>query len=303
MEQDRENRNAEAKGRQQSLPLNWGMPRKPEMEHDQDDSDMEAVAEILDDETAAAAILTPDDLDQEYDDELEELTPAEDDLAEDEAENVPIVLATPGRRRKVTPGAPPVGAEIVRLENVEISLGQTLLEARGAANLSIAQVSQKTRIPRSFIEAVEADQYDHLPPPVYSRSYITQLCREYGLAAETLLAEYQAATGQPAVASGVRVVLGETRDEAGKLQYTPLIAREVASGRILKDISRWAVTVALALLLILVLAAFAVQQYKNYRMRHAEERLGATPASPETAIEVEELIVPQQLPMEELPVP
>jgi len=61
---------------------------------------------------------------------------------------------------------------------------------------------------------------------------------------------------------------------------------------------------ALLLLLLLVLLAFGVQQYKNYRMRQAELKLPDLPpaAQPEQK-DLEQFLPPQQLPMTELPIP
>ena len=194
--------------------------------------------------------------------------------------------------------------DVVHLGQIETTFGQTLLEARGACNLSIAQVSQKTKIPPRFIQAVEADKHDQLPSPIYSRSYIKQLCRTYGIPSEKILEDYDqkcgrtAETPQPAPPSRPPQG-GHDADTA----IYPRIKREVAPGKLLQNVSRYAVMIALGVLVLLVLIAFAVQQVHNYRMRQAQEKLPSDPAAERAEIELEEFIVPQTLPLKELPIP
>ncbi|MCF7853724.1 MAG: helix-turn-helix domain-containing protein [Candidatus Pacebacteria bacterium] len=196
-------------------------------------------------------------------------------------------------------------AAITRLGTVDMSLGQTLMEARGAKNLSIAQVSQTTRIPKDFIEQIEADRIESLPPPVYTRSYIAQLCREYDLPSETVLEKYNTVAAGHNVTRPrrERFVLGTEDEDSMTIQYQPRISREVVSGKMLQKLSRGAVIGALLLLVVLVLAAVIVQQYKNYRMRQEENTLTPTAETQQAPIDMGEFIVPQQLPLVELPVP
>ncbi len=203
------------------------------------------------------------------------------------------------------PALIPEDADVVRLGDVETSLGQTLLEARGARNMSTTQVSQKTKIPKDFIEAVEADQTERLPPPVYTRSYISQLCREYEIAPESLLEEYERSVGRTPRAErhNRRFILGPETDESPTVQYRPRIQREVVTGKMLQTVSRFAVLGALVLLVALVLIAVIYQQVKNYRMRQQDVAPTEAGQLEAPAVDVEEYIAPQQLPLVELDVP
>lgn len=196
----------------------------------------------------------------------------------------------------------------VRLPSTDVSLGQSLLEGRGACNLSISQVAQRTKIPPTFIDAVEADKIEDLPPAVYARSYISQLCRLYGMDPAPLLEEYNRLSGAETrggkTMTTKRFVLSEDSD-AGHLRYGPGAYQTTDARRLTDRLSQAAVISALALLVFLVLLAFGVQQYKNFQMRQAEktirEHAPATPADADT--QLEEFIVPQQLPMRELEIP
>ena len=48
-------------------------------------------------------------------------------------------------------------------------------------DLSFEQVALATKIKKQFIEALEQDDADHLPPEVYVKAYVRRLCHHYGL--------------------------------------------------------------------------------------------------------------------------
>ena len=53
-----------------------------------------------------------------------------------------------------------------------MSIGETLAAARLAAGLTTAQVAETTRIRRTLIEAIEADDYRLCGGDVYARGHI-----------------------------------------------------------------------------------------------------------------------------------
>ena len=289
--------------KQQSLPLAWDAPHQQEAAAAPPGEPAERLAG-----TGAAASAEAGG------------TPADGDLAADpsipppqEGENAPesAEARVPAEQSARDAGDGPVSVGLAapaqdgvfRFGEVETTLGQTLMEARGALNLSIVQVAQKTRLPREFIANIEVDDYEALPPYVYTRSYISQLCREYGLASEPLLDRYRAAVGKEVQLPVGRFALGSPDDSGLRLQYQPLGAAETRDGSLLQRLSRRAVVVALLVLVALVLTAFAVQQYKNHQMRRREERLPPSDEVTQTPVAIEDFIIPQQLPLTELPVP
>ncbi len=61
------------------------------------------------------------------------------------------------------------------------SIGHLLQEARVRANFSIDQVATQTKIKKSYIEAIERDDFNALPSSVYVNAYIKRLFEQYGI--------------------------------------------------------------------------------------------------------------------------
>ncbi|OPZ24283.1 MAG: hypothetical protein BWZ02_02892 [Lentisphaerae bacterium ADurb.BinA184] len=207
------------------------------------------------------------------------------------------------------------GQPVARLDALPASLGQTLMEARGARNLSVAQVCQKTKIHRRFIEDVEADRVRQLPPAVYTRSYLTQLCQLYAIPVEPLLKEY-ARLAASAPAGRRRTQEGGVPDEAAPAAssahatpssvpspFHPGLQGEIEPAHRLLTFSRLAVVGALVLLVAVVVVALVLMQVQNWRLAKSETRLPPDPAPPSSPVALEDFIIPQQLPLDELPVP
>ena len=73
--------------------------------------------------------------------------------------------------------------------------GEMLREGRQARGLSVAEVSECTKIPPRLIEAMESDEYHKLSGGLYVKSFLRTYAACVGLAAEELLAVYEQATG------------------------------------------------------------------------------------------------------------
>ncbi|HAM34942.1 MAG TPA: hypothetical protein DEB40_04150 [Elusimicrobia bacterium] len=56
------------------------------------------------------------------------------------------------------------------------AVGSELKTTRAARGYSLESVCQHTRIPRRFLEALEAGRFDELPAPVYLRSFLKGYC-------------------------------------------------------------------------------------------------------------------------------
>ncbi len=70
-----------------------------------------------------------------------------------------------------------------------MSIGQTLATARVDAGLSIEQVSDRTRIRRTLITAIEADDFSRCGGVFYARGHLKALAGAVGIDAAPLLAE------------------------------------------------------------------------------------------------------------------
>ena len=80
-------------------------------------------------------------------------------------------------------------------------IGDTLAEARQRAGLTVAQVSEQTRIREAVIEGIEDDDYSACGGDFYARADIRSIAKVVGADSAPLIAEYDAryrARGEPA---------------------------------------------------------------------------------------------------------
>jgi len=70
-------------------------------------------------------------------------------------------------------------------------LGELLRRAREAKGLSLAQVEEATKIRRSYLQALEDEDYDRLPPPVYAKGFLKNYARYLDLDLQKVLSLYQ----------------------------------------------------------------------------------------------------------------
>src|SRR5215472_5029010 len=83
-----------------------------------------------------------------------------------------------------------------------VSIGGVLEQARRAAGLTVAQVSQQTEIPETVIRGIEGDDYAICGAGFWARGHIRSIARAVGADPEPLIREYDAArlSGQRAAA-------------------------------------------------------------------------------------------------------
>ena len=68
-----------------------------------------------------------------------------------------------------------------RQKNVEVDVffGRMLYDARTRLNISVAQAAQETKIQKEYIEALESEDFNRLPPMVYVCAYVRKLGAMY----------------------------------------------------------------------------------------------------------------------------
>ena len=71
------------------------------------------------------------------------------------------------------------------------TLGETLRQARLDKSVSLADAARDTRIRRSYLEALEAEDVASLPPPVYTRGFLRTYAEYLGLNAQAMVDLYQ----------------------------------------------------------------------------------------------------------------
>jgi hypothetical protein len=84
-----------------------------------------------------------------------------------------------------------------------VRVGEALAEARGRAGLTVAEVSQRTRIREPIIRGIEGDDYSACGGDFYARGNIRSIAKAVGADPEPLISEYDAAHRAPGVLSAV----------------------------------------------------------------------------------------------------
>src|SRR2546430_10561182 len=74
------------------------------------------------------------------------------------------------------------------------TLGETLRQARLDKGVSLADAARETRIRRSYLEALEAEDAAALPPQVYTRGFLKTYAEYLGLSPESMVDLYQPST-------------------------------------------------------------------------------------------------------------
>jgi Helix-turn-helix domain len=78
-----------------------------------------------------------------------------------------------------------------------VSTGEVLAEARRSAGLTVAQVSQRTRIREAIITGIEGDDYSACGGDFYARGHIRAIARAAGADPEPLIRAYDTALREP----------------------------------------------------------------------------------------------------------
>ena len=68
--------------------------------------------------------------------------------------------------------------------------GEMLRQLREARGLTLAQVSERTKVTRHHLENVEAERFEALPAPVYLRGILMSLSRELRLDGQKVARSY-----------------------------------------------------------------------------------------------------------------
>jgi hypothetical protein len=84
-----------------------------------------------------------------------------------------------------------------------VRVGEALAEARDRAGLTIAEVSQRTRIREAIIRGIEGDDYSACGGDFYARGNIRSIAKAVGADPEPLICEYDAVYRAPGVLSAV----------------------------------------------------------------------------------------------------
>ena len=78
-----------------------------------------------------------------------------------------------------------------------MSIGDALAQARSQAGLTVAQVSETTRIRETIIRGIERDDFSACGGDFYARGHIRSIARAVGTDPEELIQQYDATHGAP----------------------------------------------------------------------------------------------------------
>lgn len=72
-------------------------------------------------------------------------------------------------------------------QQTQVSLGETLKNARVAAGVSIEQLAETMKLPPSKLHLLENDEYAQLGPTTFVKGYVKSYCREFKLNTDAVL--------------------------------------------------------------------------------------------------------------------
>ena len=75
------------------------------------------------------------------------------------------------------------------------TFGGSLKRERELRGVTLEEISAATRIATRFLQAIENEQWDHLPGGVFNRGFVRAISRYLGLDEENIVAEYTLAVG------------------------------------------------------------------------------------------------------------
>lgn len=78
-----------------------------------------------------------------------------------------------------------------------MALGNTLRERRKQQNITVSQAAAGTRLKLQVVEALENEDYDRIPAPIYVKGFIKIYAEYLGLEPQPLINEYEADLQSP----------------------------------------------------------------------------------------------------------
>ena len=104
-----------------------------------------------------------------------------------------------------------------------MDIGSELRAARKARGLTVEQVAALTRIRHSYLEAIERNDFDVLPAPIYTRGFLAAYAREVGLDPRDIVQRYRSAYEAPKVT----LPADESRPSADEQVFPAATLKEV----------------------------------------------------------------------------
>ncbi len=179
-----------------------------------------------------------------------------------------------------------------------LGIGEQLAQAREARGCTLEDAERDTRISRQYLEALEDEQFDRIPAPVYARGFLRSYSQYLGIEANALLARFPrepAAYGSGASGGPVSREIPPGGDHSGpsaaRLQREPTIGidigvaipvRRMRTGPLLTARTAALALVALLVTVVVVVLAIAIANLGDGA--GSATPLAATPAPGEAAL-------------------
>lgn len=77
-----------------------------------------------------------------------------------------------------------------RVAETTVFSGALLREVRESKGVELAAIAERTKISKSYLQAIEEEDQRHLPAPTYLKSYLKQYAAEIGLDPERVSSHY-----------------------------------------------------------------------------------------------------------------
>lgn len=149
------------------------------------------------------------------------------------------------------------------------SLGQQLRRAREALGISLRDVSEQTRITMRHLEAIEADDYKHLPGGIFNKSFIKSYARHVRFDEQRAL-ELYARTAR------------ERGEGADEVSTTPHKARVYTGDTSRSPLVTYGLSAIIVGILILIVYA-GLHYYRRTEGQQAEAQTTPTPVAQQQA--------------------
>ena len=134
------------------------------------------------------------------------------------------------------------------------SVGAHLRQLREARGVSLEEIARVTRVTASYLRALEADDYESLPVPVFTRGFIRAYCQALGEPADEAMALFEGRSESPAAVTATSAAAPATTRPASAPR--PASASRMPAEPAPRN--RGPVLVSFILLVVLGVALFAV---------------------------------------------
>jgi cytoskeleton protein RodZ len=86
-----------------------------------------------------------------------------------------------------------------------VSVGAYLHDLRASRGISLEELAHVTRVSPRYLQALETEQFQELPAPVFTKGFIRAYCQALGHSPDEALRRYGEETGQPVARSHMAV--------------------------------------------------------------------------------------------------